>query len=460
MNAAPIILAYLLPIGIILIAWGSWDNDRARDNAATALWVMSLAAIIYAAIGFGFQFGGVGLRSDVPPGLHGLDHLWSPVVGANARNWSLLGFEGFMLNAQSTLPDDTALLFSLFLHQLPMVLAASLVPALALAGRARLFPITIITFVTAGFIIPIVGAWTWGGGWLYMLGADAKFGHGFIDPGGAASALTIAGFTTLAALSALKVRRAPQQPIELPRIVAPLRSAFGAIVFGFGWLTWLTSDPILQANRSIDLAFAATNTVLGAASATIVSAIFGWFTSGKPNAQLAARGVVSGSIALMACAPFIPPGSAIMVGVIAGLWTPIGLLVIERWLHLDDSSGSIASIGFAGLWSIVAVGLLADGTYGAGWNNLGVRDYLGVSGQGITGLFAAPNLQNDPGQMSAQITGALTIVLVTLAITWLIARPLRRWRILRSESSDRGSGVEAAAGRKNDQKMEHENLIV
>jgi Amt family ammonium transporter len=78
------------------------------------------------------------------------------------------------------------------------------------------------------------------------------------------------------------------------------------------------------------------------------------------------------------------------------------------------------------LWSILAVGLLADGTYGAGWNNIGVAEYLGVSGQGITGLFAAANLQNDPGQMSAQLTGALAIAAVAFFVTWLLLRPFRR----------------------------------
>ena len=62
---------------------------------------------------------------------------------------------------------------------------------------------------------------------------------------------------------------------------------------------------------------------------------------------------------------------------------------ISRWLKLDDASGFVALSGLAGVWSLLAAGLLADGTYGAGWNGIGVAEYLGVSGQGITGLFAA-----------------------------------------------------------------------
>jgi Amt family ammonium transporter len=97
-------------------------------------------------------------------------------------------------------------------------------------------------------------------------------------------------------------------------------------------------------------------------------------------------------------------------------------------LKVDDASGFVAMTGFAGVWSMLAAGLLADGTYGAGWNGIGVVEYLGVGGQGITGLFAAANLQNDPGQMSAQLTGALAVMVVAFGVTWLLLRPFRRVR--------------------------------
>ncbi len=125
-------------------------------------------------------------------------------------------------------------------------------------------------------------------------------------------------------------------------------------------------------------------------------------------------------------AAFVPTWAALAIGAVAGLWVPIGLHAISRWLKLDDASGFVALSGLAGVWSLLAAGLLADGTYGAGWNGIGVAEYLGVSGQGITGLFAAANLQNDPGQMSAQLTGALAVIAVSFIVTWVLLRPFRR----------------------------------
>ncbi len=427
MDLAPIVLAYLLPIGAILIAWGGWSDDRSRENAASALLVIAVAVMAYAAIGFAFQFGGVGLRLDAPIGLRGLDRMWSPVSAAN-NPWGVIGLEGFLLNAQSTTSGDTALLFALFLHQLPIVIATTLIPTLTLAGRVRSFSLVIIAIITASIIVPIVSMWSWGNGWLSTLGSTVNFGHGFIDPGGVSAAYFAAGMVTLAILIALKIRRTSTEPIDLPHLIAPLRSIFGAIVFGLGWLAWLLTDPFLQVNRSIDLSFAATNILLGASAATLLSLTYSWFTTGKPNALLTSRGAMGGFIALAASAPFVPTWAAMVIGGIAGLWTPIGMFVIER-LQLDDSSGSIATAGLAGLWSLISIGLLADGTYGAGWNTLGVKEYLGAAGQGVTGMLAGANLRSDPGQMSAQITGVIAIGLFSFVVAWLLLRPLQRLTI-------------------------------
>lgn len=383
---------------------------------------MALAVIAYASIGFGLQFGGVGLRPDAPLGLRGLDRMWSPFSAG--KPWGMIGLEGFWLDAQSTTAGDTALLFTLFLHQLPIVITATLIPTLTLAGRARMFIIAIIAIFTAGIIVPIVSMWSGGNGWLSTLGGSTNFGHGFIDPGSASTAFLAAGMITLAALIALKIQRDRSVPIELPRVIAPLRSIFGAIVFALGWLVWLATDPFLQANRSIDLAFTATNILLGASASTLLALIYGWFTTGKPNALLTARGAVGGCIALSAAAPFVPTWAALIIGGIAGLWIPIGLFVIDR-VRLDDSSGSIAIAGLSSIWSLISIGFLANGVYGAGWNNVGLKEYLGAAGQGVTGLLTEANLQSDPGQMSAQITGLLSIGLLAFVVTWLMIRPWR-----------------------------------
>lgn len=427
MDLVPLLLVYLLPLGLILVAWGTWDTARVREQAATALLVIAVAIVSYAALGFALQFGGLGLRPDVPAGLRGLDRLWSP-VSSTTGSWGLAGLEGFLLQVESSLPGDTAQVFTLFLQHLPIVATAALLPGLALAGRARSGIIAFITFLAAGFIIPLAGGWSWGGGWLSTLGLDARLGHGLIDPGGIASAFLAAGFITLAALMALRLQRpAAAGPVDAERaaLAGPARSIFGALLVVIGWLLWIATNPIVKALPSIDLSFAAANLLIGTAAATIAALFLGWFFSGAPNIPIAARGVVGGLIVSTPLAPFAPAWAVLLAGAGGGVLIALGSVAFERRLRYEDSIGAVALGAVGGAWSLLAAGLFADGTYGAGWNNVGVSEYLGVPGQGVTGLIAGANLPSDPGQFTAQLTGVIAIALFAFVVTWLLSRPLR-----------------------------------
>jgi len=367
----------------------------------------------------------------VPAGLRGLDRLWSP-VNSTMGSWGVAGLEGFLLQVESSLPGDTALVFTLFLQHLPIVVTAALLPGLALAGRARSGIIAFITFLAAGFIIPLAGGWSWGGGWLSTLGLDARLGHGLIDPGGIASAFLAAGCVTLAALVALHLKRpADAGPIDADADAAravfagPARSIFGALLVVIGWLLWIATNPIVKAMPSIDLSFAAANLLIGTAAATIAALFLGWFFSGTPNIPIAARGVVGGLIVSTPLAPFAPAWAVLLAGASGGVLIALGSVAFERRLRYEDSIGAVALGAVGGAWSLLAAGLFADGTYGAGWNNVGVTEYLGIPGQGVTGLIAGANLPNDPGQFTAQLTGAIAIAVFAFVSAWPLTRPLR-----------------------------------
>jgi Amt family ammonium transporter len=49
---------------------------------------------------------------------------------------------------------------------------------------------------------------------------------------------------------------------------------------------------------------------------------------------------------------------------------------------------------------------------GAGWQGVGAANYLGIAGQGVTGLLVASGYQLDfPGQLQAQLAGSLSLLL-------------------------------------------------
>ena len=62
--------------------------------------------------------------------------------------------------------------------------------------------------------------------------------------------------------------------------------------------------------------------------------------------------------------------AAVLIGAIAGLLVVAAVLALERRFRIDDPVGAIAVHGVCGAWGALALGLLADGSYGDGWNGV------------------------------------------------------------------------------------------
>jgi Amt family ammonium transporter len=89
----------------------------------------------------------------------------------------------------------------------------------------------------------------------------------------------------------------------------------------------------------------------------------------------------------------------VLIGIIAGFLVVGSVLALERHFRIDDPVGAIPVHGVCGLWGALALGILADGSYGDGWN--------GVAGP-VRGL-----IRGDAGQFIAQFIGvAVNAVLV------------------------------------------------
>jgi Amt family ammonium transporter len=77
------------------------------------------------------------------------------------------------------------------------------------------------------------------------------------------------------------------------------------------------------------------------------------------------------------------------------------------------------------LVGLLAVGIFADGTVGQGWHMTGLENYLGVTGQGVSGLFTERGFQPDfPAQLQAQVIGILSLILWGFSSGMLICAPL------------------------------------
>jgi ammonium transporter, Amt family len=264
-------------------------------------------------------------------------------------------------------------------------------------------------------VYPLADNWVRGGGWLSALGSNLSLGHGFVDYGGAGTVHLVAAGFSLAALVVWMPRRptvatgdAPLPPVQLP-----LLSVVGSLLIFSGALGWLWTNP-LQVSVLSDLAVmrGSVNSMLFAAGGVIVPLIYTWFVTGRSEPMITARGLAAGVVAGLAVGPFVQPGVAFFIGLLAGGSVPFVTFVVDGLLRLDDATGSVSISALPAMIGLVLVGLFADGSAGAGWQMVGIESHLGVAGQGVTGLFTLPGYESDfPAQLQAQVIGILALFL-------------------------------------------------
>ena len=116
-----------------------------------------------------------------------------------------------------------------FFQMVFVATAASIVSG-ALAERVKLWSFFIFTLVLTAFIYPVVGAWTWGGGWLNELGFQDFAGSSIVHGTG--------GWAALAGALIIGPRRGkfksdgtvrPTPPSSIPVVT------LGVFILWFGW---------------------------------------------------------------------------------------------------------------------------------------------------------------------------------------------------------------------------------
>jgi Amt family ammonium transporter len=411
------VVAFLVPVGLALLAVGASREERAEQVATTALLALATAAVGYFACGFAFQFGGAAFVSGMP-GLQSLMAEWSPLDLTWGPGWGVIGLRGFFLGAEAYNSD----VYLLFLSHLPAVTTAVLVTLLALSSHLRRIQLIAIGLLISGLLYPLFGNWVWGGGWLSNLGLNLGVGHGFVDTAGSGTIFLLGALVALSVFLLVGPLRAGEQgPARLPPIHFPLLMVLGALLAVVGWPGLVLGNPLLQEQVAIPLV--GVNLVLASAGGALAVSLYSWFVTGQPDALATGRGTVAGLVAISAACAFVPAWAAFLIGTVAGLLLLLGLYVGNERLRLDDPSGSAATFALPGIWGVLAVAIFADGRWGAGWNGVGVHEYLGIPGQGVSGLVLASGYQPaGASQLQAQLAGLVALCAVSLLLPWLIFR--------------------------------------
>jgi Amt family ammonium transporter len=87
----------------------------------------------------------------------------------------------------------------------------------------------------------------------------------------------------------------------------------------------------------------------------------------------------------------VTPGAALFTGLVAGIFTPLLVEVLELALSIDDPTGALSVHGAAGLWGLFAAGLFAPRAGQLLAQLVGMATLLGVFLPLVMALFVLLN---------------------------------------------------------------------
>jgi Amt family ammonium transporter len=180
----------------------------------------------------------------------------------------------------------------------------------------------------------------------------------------------------------------------------------GTFILLFGWFGFNAASTF--AATDIRFAVVATNTAIAGAFGAVTAMFFMQIKTGKPDPGMMVNGMLGGLVAITAPCAFVQPWAAAVIGIIAGVLIPVAANFIEK-RGVDDPVGAVAVHGIGGTFGVLAVGIFADGQYGAGWN------LTTTTKEGVTGILYGGD---GWGQLLSQFVGVLVIWTVIFGIAF------------------------------------------
>ncbi|MBZ0271126.1 ammonium transporter [bacterium] len=318
-----------------------------------------------------------------------------------------IGFSGFLMNDA---PNPSAIpTMAFWMFQAVFVGAAATIVAGAVAERIKFKAYLIYTIPLSMLIYPIIGHWTWGGGWLS--------GLGFADFAGSTVVHATGGFAGLMGAIALGPRLGKFTPDGKPQAIPghniPIAS-LGVFILWFGWFGF-NGGSNLAVGNGVAISLICVNTMLAAAAGALSAMLFVWVRYGTPDLSITMNGALAGLVGITAGCAFVSPLAAIAIGLVAGIILVFGVGLLDK-VGIDDPVGAVPVHGMNGVWGTLAVGIF-------GQKALGVANDGLLHGGGIK-------------QLGIQLIGSaacLVFVVVTMGAVFYAIRATIGLRVSREE---------------------------
>lgn len=271
-------------------------------------------------------------------------------LGGLAENWD----KPFKLGSgdaavATTIPESIFLTFQMTFA----IITAALITG-AVADRMKFSALLVFVGLWTLLVYAPVAHWVWHpNGWIFALGA--------LDFAGGTVVHINAGVAGLVAAIVLGKRVGYGSENLSPYNLG--FAVIGAALLWVGWFGFNAGSALGSSGGRAAMAMLVTQ--IAAAAAVLSWLAAEWIGKGKPSVLGAISGAVAGLVAITPAAGFVLPGSALIIGLVAGVAGYWGATALKRALKYDDSLDAFGVHGVCGIVGALLVGFLAYGPLSA-----------------------------------------------------------------------------------------------
>ena len=333
--------------GFTMLEAGSVRTKNVSMICLKNIGLYSIAGLMYFFIGYNLMYVDVGSWIGT----------FTLFYGPTADEISLLaGQEGAK---EAVLKTNYATMSDWFFQMVFVATTASIVSG-TLAERVKLWTFFLFIALLTAIIYPVVGAWTWGGGWLG--------GLGFKDFAGSTIVHSTGGWAALAGALVVGPRRGkfradggvkPTPPSNVPIVT------LGVFILWFGWFGFNGGSQLAMAGAQdvVAISHLLVNTNLAGAAGFMAALVIARPILGRIDLMAGLNGALAGLVAITAGPDFVAHYWAVIIGAIGGAVCVSGIRLLEV-LKVDDVVGAIPVHLFAGIWGTLATCIVAGGNFG------------------------------------------------------------------------------------------------
>ncbi len=341
-------LVMWMSAGFTMLEAGSVRTKNASMICLKNIGLYSIAGLAYFIVGYNLMYGEL---------VGNFIGKFALLYGPSAAEIALINGEGDVAavvggeNAYSTM--------SAWFFQMVFVAAAASIVSGALAERVKLWSFFLFTLILTAIVYPIVGAWTWGGGWLAGLGFQDFAGSTIVHGTGGWAAL--AGILVVGPRLGKFKRDGSVRPTPPSNVLVV---TLGVFILWLGWFGFNGGSQLAlgSAADAIAMSHVLVNTNLAAAAGVVAALLVSRPLLGRIDLFGGLNGALAGLVSITAGPDIVDHHWAIIIGAIGGVICVAGLKLLEK-LKLDDVVGAVPVHLFAGIWGTLAVCIAAGGQF-------------------------------------------------------------------------------------------------